>query len=454
MEERFNSKVLEVMAKKKQNTVFLTKDKYQSLIQKVNESKSKIVGKTPLEHNLLKKFDVLKVGDTEKLICPLDEGNQSVRFYAHFEELFGLVQEAHTSIGHGGRTRMLKELQKKYKNITIQIIMIYLNLCEICQKKSQVPKKGLVVKPLLSKEMNSRCQIDLIDMQAQADSDFKFIFVYQDHLTKFVQLRPLKSKRAEEVAHVLLDIFCAFGAPSILQSDNGREFCNRVIEELCSKWKDLKIVHGKPRHSQSQGSVERANQDIESMLSSWMETHHSTKWSEGLRFVQFSKNRAHHTGINCSPYEAMFGVPAKVGLKTSSLPKEALDSISTEEDLEVMLEQVETNHLDNDAAVVQCDVADNQLRSAQESEQQSSVTESNEDREGPDKLNEEEAIQRSQRHASVAMKRTRAKEGLQQEAKKMMKTSSHKFPPDKCKCKKSQKLCQSKCHDSLPCHNK
>jgi len=39
--------------------------------------------------------------------------------------------------------------------------------------------------------------------------------VYQGHLTKFVQLRALKSKTAEEVATNILDIFCIFGAPVI-----------------------------------------------------------------------------------------------------------------------------------------------------------------------------------------------------------------------------------------------
>jgi hypothetical protein len=127
-------------------------------------------------------------------------------------------------------------------------------------------KKGLVVKPIISSEMNSRCQVDLIDMQAQPDENNRFILVYQDHLTKYVLLKPLTHKRAEEVAYILLDIFTIFGAPCILQSDNGREFVNKVIEELCSTWEELKIVHGKPRHSQSQGSVERANQDVENML--------------------------------------------------------------------------------------------------------------------------------------------------------------------------------------------
>ena len=63
----------------------------------------------------------------------------------------------------------------------------------------------------------------MIDFQSNADKLFKFITVYQDHLTKFVVIKPLKTKTAEEVAYNLIDIFTLLGAPSILQSDNGRE---------------------------------------------------------------------------------------------------------------------------------------------------------------------------------------------------------------------------------------
>jgi transposase InsO family protein len=57
-----------------------------------------------------------------------------------------------------------------------------------------------------------------------------------------------------------------FGAPVILQSDNGREFVAKIIEELAAMWTGLKIVHGKPRHPQSQGSVERSNQDTKLLI--------------------------------------------------------------------------------------------------------------------------------------------------------------------------------------------
>ena len=58
--------------------------------------------------------------------------------------------------------------------------------------------------------MNSRAPVDLIDMQSQQDGDLKWILVYQDDLTKFVQLRPVTSKSAPEILCLLLDIFSIF----------------------------------------------------------------------------------------------------------------------------------------------------------------------------------------------------------------------------------------------------
>ncbi|XP_072755770.1 KRAB-A domain-containing protein 2-like [Anoplolepis gracilipes] len=129
----------------------------------------------------------------------------------------------------------------------------------------------MVIEPLLFKKIHACAQVDLIDMQTCSDRNFKYILNYQDHLTKFVILRPIQMKTAEKVAHILLDIFCILGASSVLQSDNGREFANRVIEELKVTWSELSIVHSKPRHSHSQGSVERANQDVQKILFAWME---------------------------------------------------------------------------------------------------------------------------------------------------------------------------------------
>jgi hypothetical protein len=242
---------------KKDNNFYLTSERYNYLLNEVKVAKS-VKGKQTVHYRRLKRYDILNIGSEEKLTVPLSAEKPEIMYYVTFDELFNVIHEAHIAVGHGGRTRMIKELNHKYKNVTVESVVTYLRLCEPCQKKQKTPKNLIVVKPILHNEMNSRCQVDLIDTQSNPDRDMTFILVYQDHLTKFVLLRSLHSKRADEVAYHFLDIFTAFGAPNILHSDNGREFYNQIIKSLCEMWNDVKIVHGKPRHSESQGSVERA----------------------------------------------------------------------------------------------------------------------------------------------------------------------------------------------------
>ena len=128
-----------------------------------------------------------------------------------------------------------------------------------------------------------------------------------------------------------MDNFCVFGAPFILQGDSGREFTNKIIQNLADICPGMKLMHGKPRHSQSQRSVERSNQDIRDMLVAWMSENNTKTWSEGLRFIQSKKHRALHSDIKTSPYEAMFGTAQRIGLGDSLLTEDMYCSTETEE---------------------------------------------------------------------------------------------------------------------------
>ena len=73
--------------------------------------------------------------------------------------------------------------------------------------------------------------------------------------------------------------------------------------------------------------------DIKDMLVAWMADNNTNDWSVGIKFVQFLKNSSLHSGIQRSPFSALFGCDAKVGLTTSSLPEEILERMHSEEDL-------------------------------------------------------------------------------------------------------------------------
>jgi len=184
----------------KNNSAILSNEKYLNLISDVKNMKIK---KTQTcDYWLAKHYDLITINGVETLIYPFNENNPNFKIYVMTGDMFDILSNVHKSIGYGGRDRMLFELNKKYKNITQADVKLYLNLCIPCQQKKKSQKKGIVVKPMVFNDFKSRCQIDLIDFQSQPDRDFKFICVYQDHLTKYCILKPLTSKRAERDACV------------------------------------------------------------------------------------------------------------------------------------------------------------------------------------------------------------------------------------------------------------
>ncbi|SAL97270.1 hypothetical protein [Absidia glauca] len=60
----------------------------------------------------------------------------------------------------------------------------------------------------------------------------KYLLVMIDICTRFLILRPLQDKTAESVVQALIPVFCDFGIPTILQSDNGKEFANQVMNRF------------------------------------------------------------------------------------------------------------------------------------------------------------------------------------------------------------------------------
>ena len=97
------------------------------------------------------------------------------------------------------------------------MIQVFLNSCSECQlQRCKKQLKSTVPKPIRKSEFASRSQVDLKDLQNTSE-------VYQDHLTRFVVLRALQRKSADEVVKNLLDTVSLFGPAQILQSDNGRE---------------------------------------------------------------------------------------------------------------------------------------------------------------------------------------------------------------------------------------
>ena len=284
------------------------------------------------------------------------------------ESLFQNIKKCHERVGHSGREKTWSEVQANYSWIRYDIISLFLKTCSQCSLRKPL-KNRPCGKPIISLGFLSRLQIDLIDMTSRPDQDFKWILHMRDHFSKFNWAYPLKSKRALEVADKLVDTFHLFGAPKILQSDNGKEFVAMVIKELINTWKGLVIINGRPRHPQSQGCVERGNGDLQIKLGKWMEDN-TESWTKGLKFVVYSINTSISATTGKTPYEIVFGQSARCHL--SELEELASQDLLDESELEDI---VETELIIPERSQTQEDIVETEMIIPEKSQFQKDIVE-------------------------------------------------------------------------------
>ena len=85
-----------------------------------------------------------------------------------------------------------------------------------------------------------------------------------------------------------VSFFPYFGLPSIIQSDNGKEFVNAVLKKVVQQWPGkVQLISGRPRHPQSQGLVEQAHHTLERMIAAKMQEDKQQKpaWSKWLPHI-------------------------------------------------------------------------------------------------------------------------------------------------------------------------
>ena len=155
---------------KKKNSKSLSAERYAELLELVKNGRNKEAKKSCYDYNAVKRFDILTIGDVEKLIKKRKTEEESILYFVTNEELYEKIQEVHTQQGHGGINKMLAHLKKRYANITQEAVTMFITFCEECERRrNRANSKSIVVKPIRSSDLNSRGQVDLIDMQSQPD---------------------------------------------------------------------------------------------------------------------------------------------------------------------------------------------------------------------------------------------------------------------------------------------
>ena len=159
--------------------------------------------------------------------------------------------------------------------------------------------------------------IDFCGPLPRTPSENLYVLVITDYFTRHITAIALPNCTAETTARALFnDFFCKFGIPSVILSDRGTHFQNKLMENL-QYLIGYNHIFSTPYHPQTNGIAERFNATFVTQISKLQNAQHNN-WDEYLQAVVFAYSTGVHKSTKFSPYELLFGRPARLPICTKS----------------------------------------------------------------------------------------------------------------------------------------
>jgi hypothetical protein len=191
----------------------------------------------------------------------------------------------------------------------------FIKQCNICQqaKHSHTHPMGLLNPLPIPKDIWRDLSMDFIEGLPKSKG-FSAILVVVDRLTKYAHLIPVKHPyTAATIAQLFLDnIIKLHGLPNFVVFDRDNIFVSNFWKALFTAYNiDLNLTTAS--HPQSDGQTERVNQCLEMYLRCSLQDAPTT-WKDWLPLAELWYNSSHHSSIGCSPFKALYGCEADLGV--------------------------------------------------------------------------------------------------------------------------------------------
>ena len=173
-------------------------------------------------------------------------------------------------------------------------------------------KQGLLQRARSNGPMQ-KIHVDLTGPHVRSKNGYVYLLSAICQFTKYLVTNPLWDKTALSVSRALVKhVYLVYGASEIQVTDQGREFCNEILNNITRLMGIQPSITTAYRPS-SNGVAERSHATIHSVLAK-MITETQKNWCEMSPYVTFAYNISHHTSTSYSPYYLMFGREPRTGL--------------------------------------------------------------------------------------------------------------------------------------------
>jgi hypothetical protein len=181
-------------------------------------------------------------------------------------------------------------------------IHLYVKSCSKCQmyKNERMKPCGYLGSVHISQSIFETIFVDFIGPHPPSQSRRnRFCLVVVDQLSNWVELFPIPSAQAKRVTEKLgNEVFCRFGSPKVIVSDNAKHFVNNTMRKLCRQWgirhAQLSAYHPAPNRA------ERTNQDVIRMIAMFLIESHN-QWDKNLQKFALALRTMANESTNVSP---------------------------------------------------------------------------------------------------------------------------------------------------------
>jgi transposase InsO family protein len=170
--------------------------------------------------------------------------------------------------------------------------------------RKRVPKHR-VIKPIISDGINKYFQMDLINLQKYAKSNFGYRYCLNiiDIFSKFLYSIPIKNKSAESISIELNKLFSnPNNRPNKLQSDNGLEFKNDLVKNICKKY-GINQVFSFQYTPEQNGCIEQCNKTLKNKIFNYFLIHNTNQYIDILPQLVSNYNSNIHSTTKNKPSE-------------------------------------------------------------------------------------------------------------------------------------------------------
>ncbi|CAF3416709.1 unnamed protein product [Rotaria socialis] len=251
----------------------------------------------------------------------------------------------HPMAGHAGRTKTIHRLISRVYWITMRKdVHKYVQHCTLCQQfKYNNQPMSMPMKMHLVTEPWHTIGIDIMGPFPITQRQKQFLLVIVDYFTRWVELFPLRTTTADVIANVIInEVFCRYGMPTFILSDNGPQFIADLFTETC-KALGIRRKLTAAYHAQT-NMTERVNRTLKQQIRIYALQNHKL-WDKEIQKLAFAIRTSVNETTGETPGFLNFGRDLKIPLDL--IIGEKVQGSPTDLPNNNVIQQYKSNLIDN-----------------------------------------------------------------------------------------------------------